>query len=135
MNPKVWCLREAPEGGIGVVWFGLDWIRVWTRRFDVMHSAMMRKPSARRTGVLPAAVASAGLSVWPDSCAIYLCEFCFVVWKLRCSCGESSSSVDKENRSSPGSGGISRSLVWPDSCAIRTVRFAVLTVICRVRVV
>lgn len=38
-----------------------------------MHSAMMRKPSARRTGVLPAAVASAGLSVWPDSCAIYLC--------------------------------------------------------------
>lgn len=85
MNPKAWCLREAPERGIGVewsgvewfglVWIGLDWIRVWARRFDVMHSAMMRKPSARRTGVLPAAVASAGLSVWLWLLCKFLCEF------------------------------------------------------------
>jgi hypothetical protein len=113
----------------------LDWIRVWTRRFDVMHSAMMRKPSARRTGVLPAAVASAGLSVWPDSCAIFCVNFDLLFGNLRCSCGVSSNSLDKENRSSSGRGGISRSLVWPDSCAIRTVRFTVLIVICRVRVV
>jgi len=67
VNPKVLVFAGSSGGrdwsGVewsSLVWFGLDWIRVWTRRFDVMHSAMMRKPSARRTGVLPAAVASAG---------------------------------------------------------------------------